>query len=234
MFASRRLRVICAIVALGVGAIGCGSSHDAMRESSSTQPGVVNATQSAPASARLAPRSARLKGDEDDDDTPANLTPGDTSKDNDADGDNDYKKENGGYLDGDDRSMTAYGHAASEADRRAISQLVERYYGAAATKDGAAGCAMIYSSFAASVPEDWGQSPGPAYSRGKTCAVVMSKIFAHYHAQMSSPIRVTAVRVEGDEGRALVGSPLTPAVAIFVRREHGDWKINQLIGEKLP
>jgi hypothetical protein len=194
----------------------------------------MSATRSRPAKASLAPASAALRGDEDDDDTPARLTPGESGKDNDADSDNDHRKENRGYLDSDDRGMTAYGHAANVAERSAISRLVERYYDAGAAEDGAAGCSMIYSSFAASVPEDWGQSPGPAYSRGKTCSVVMSKIFAHYHAQLSSPIRVTAVRVEGDEGRALVGSPSTPAVAVFVRRERNEWKINQLIGEKLP
>jgi hypothetical protein len=179
-------------------------------------------------------RSTSLKGDEDDDDTAAGETPGNSSHDNDADFDNDYKKESKGYRDSDDSSVVAYGHATNPADWRAIAALVKRYYAAAAADDGATGCSLIYSTFAKAVPEDYGQGAGPAYSRGTTCPVVMSKTFEHFHSQLAGPVIVTSVRVSGLEGRALLGSHTMVARYIRVKREHGTWKINQLIGESLP
>jgi hypothetical protein len=137
---------------------------------------------------------------------------------------------------GSDDNIPAYGHEASAADRRAITALVERYYAAAAAGDGKTGCRLIYSSIAGAVPEDYGKPPGPAYSRGKTCPVVLAKVFGHIHGEAAglAVTAVTGVRVYRDRGFAELRSSVTPNGEIFVEREHGSWKIGALMGKEQP
>lgn len=180
------------------------------------------------------PPAGQLRDDEDDDDSSSNATPGNLSKDNDSDYDNDLKREYTGYHDSDDGSVVDYGHVANPADLLAITKLVNRYYAVIATGNGAVACSMMYSIFAEAVVEDYGQPPGPAYSRGKTCAGVMNKILAHFHAMLVPHRRVTGVRVDGRRGRALVGSREAPAWYIYVKKERGTWRIISLLGQALP
>jgi hypothetical protein len=126
-----------------------------------------------------------------------------------------------------------YGHEASAADKRAITVLVNSYYAAAAADDGAKACSLIYSLFAEAIPEDYGQPPGPPELRGKTCAAVMAKLFKHVPGQPSAVLaktKVTAVRVKGRNGYALLRSSRMPRGYIQVERELGAWKIGSLIG----
>jgi hypothetical protein len=223
---------ICAVFCLGVG--GCGdtgssNSGNTTRRSSRVAP---QASEAARTAVRGAPSA--LEGDVDDDESPATLTPGDNSKDNDADYDNDEIAPDKSYIDGDDGSVVGYGHAAAPADREAVARLVERYYMAASAGDGSRACAAIYPKLAESVPQSLGQAPGPVYARGKTCAVVMSKLFEHSHSQLAGPVRVTGVRLNSNEGRALIGSASRPVSAIAVRKERGAWKIGELFSETLP
>lgn len=209
----------------GVGVTACGGASKSTVSSSRVTSSDVAA--GVPTTSVHATTPTSLRGDEDDDDTAGNDTPGNSNKDD------DQKKEKN-YRDSDDGSVVAYGHAAGAVDRRAITVLVQRYYAAAAAGNGATACALIYSIFAESIPEDYGQGPGPPYSRGKTCAVVMSKMFEHFHSQMSGAVVVTGVRVNGHQARALLGSSTEPAGFISAKRERGVWKIDQLVGEPLP
>ncbi|MGH2879519.1 MAG: hypothetical protein ACRDK4_07945 [Solirubrobacteraceae bacterium] len=175
-----------------------------------------------------------LRGDEDDDDS-AGVHTTDTSHDNDADFDNDSKtNEPKAYYDSDDSPIRGYGEAADPSDSRAIAALVKRYYAAAAAANGARACSLVYSLFAEAIPEDYGRGAGPAYSRGDTCAVVLSKLFKHDHAQIPTSIVVSAVRIDGGQARALIGSKTAPAGYLTVRRERGDWKIDNLLAVQLP
>lgn len=156
-----------------------------------------------------------------------------TRKDRDNDADNRSKS----YYDKDDHSVLGFGHAARAADRSAIAALVRRYFAVAAAADGVAACSMIVPSFAKSVPEDLGQSPGPPYSRGKTCAVVMSKTFEHYHRQLAAhaaSLEVSRVRVEGSMGLAVLAFKGLPGRQIQVAREGGVWMMDALLDRELP
>lgn len=221
--------MVSALLVLAAGA--CGGSGTGARSASrtaasGTAPGTAQAS-----TAGATPTQDSLRGDEDDDESAADQT-GNNRYDNDADFDNDTH-ENAGYLDSDDSSIQAFGQAPSAVEDRAIAALVSRYFAAAAAGDGAKACPLIYSLLAEAIPEDFGRSPGPAYARGKTCAVVMSKIFKHDHAQLAG-VQVTGVRVSGNEARALLGSKALPAGSILLRREHRAWKMDALLSEPLP
>jgi hypothetical protein len=237
----RSLLTLSSIALLGVGVGACGGSGKGAGSSSQATATTARtvatvAKGDAVASGASATPSAAVssfKGDEDDDETASNHTSTSNKYDNDADFDNDTIK-NKGYYDSDDSVISASGKAASAAQKRTIAALVKRYYAAAAASDGAKACPLIYSTLEEAIPEDYGQPPGPSYSRGKTCAVVMSKTFAHAHSQLAGGFAVTGVRVEGREARALLGSRTLPASFILLRRERGAWKISELLGQPLP
>jgi hypothetical protein len=233
---TRSLLTLPVIVLLGLGLGACGGLGKGSTSQTSFKAATTAAKSGAPPPAESAttpaPAAGSFKGDEDDDETTSTYT-GNNRYDNDADFDNDTIK-NKGYYDSDDGAISAYGQAAGAADKRAITALVKRYLAAAATSDGAKACPMIYSTLEEAIPEDYGQPPGPAYARGKTCAVVMSKMFAYAHSKLAGGFGVTNVRVEGREARALVGSRMAPARFIVVTRERGVWKIDELFGQFLP
>ena len=136
----------------------------------------------------------------------------------------------------DDNHISIYGHQATEPDKRAITALVNRYYVAAAADDGAAACSLIYSTLAKSVPEDYGQPPGLPTLRGKTCPVVMSKVFKHVPRQSTADFattKVTGIRLNGEHGFVQLSSRTIPTGELFVEREggSGSWKVGALIGK---
>jgi hypothetical protein len=228
----RSLLASLAIALLGLGASACGGTGKGAG-STSQAPSKTPTTATTPTKGgSTTPAPGSFMGDEDDDDTASNYT-GNNKYDNDADFDNDTIKDRS-YYDSDDGVIRSFGHAASEAEKREVTALVKRYYAAAAASDGAKACPLIYSTLEEAIPEDYGQPPGPAYSRGKTCAVVMSKTFEHSHSQLTGVFEVTGVRVEGREARALLGSKTVPASFVTARRERRAWKINELLGEPLP
>jgi hypothetical protein len=140
------------------------------------------------------------------------------------------------YYDGDDASMLSYGHAANAADERAIAALVKRYFAAAAVEDGAKACALTYALRAETLPERYGQSPGPLYLRGATtCPALLSRAFTHFHSLLAqAAVELGGVRVEGHRAVALLGFGTKPASYIAVRREGGAWKIDGLLVTRLP
>ncbi|HEY5192440.1 MAG TPA: hypothetical protein VIJ39_01050 [Solirubrobacteraceae bacterium] len=139
---------------------------------------------------------------------------------------------------GNQASGTAtYGHEASPADKRAITALVKRYYAAAAADNGAQACTLIYSIFEEAIPEDYGQPPGPPGLSGKTCTVVLSKLFRQVPGQPAAVLastQVTGVRVNGRKGLVLLHSRTMPEGEITVERELGSWKVASLIGSPSP
>lgn len=214
---------------LCVGFSACGSSTRGLTGSSDDASVTGAAAQT---NATSAPPSLRsLKGDEDDDETSEHMS--DTSKDNDADFDNDLKPQPG-YNDSDDGPVRSYGHAATAAKEAQLKGIVTRYFAAAKGGDGKTGCSLTDANFVKAIPEDYGQAPGPAYSRGKTCPVVLSAIFKHDHAELSSPVLVTAVRIQGDQALVLVGSTTMSARSVTLQHSHGVWGIVGLLGNPTP
>ncbi len=141
---------------------------------------------------------------------------------NDRDNDGDHNDDDEGILD--------YGHAANATDRRDSVNLVTRYFAAAAAENGAAACSLLIPFIAESVPEDDGHT---AALSGRTCAVVMSKLFKLHHALLLTKhetLQVPSVRVEGDKALAILEFPTIPEVReIAERRAGGAWRILDLL-----
>ena len=139
----------------------------------------------------------------------------------------DYDHDNDG---GDDD--VNWGRAASAAEFRAVRGVVEAYYAAGAAGEGARGCSLIYSLFAEEIPEEYGEGSGPPGLRGKTCAVVLSKLFRRRREQFRSDgatLRVFRVRVRGLRGLAFLRLAHSPIHDIPVHREHAAWRIEALL-----
>jgi hypothetical protein len=139
------------------------------------------------------------------------------------------------YLDGDDASVSNFGHAAGASEARAIAALLRRYYAAAAEGSGAKACPLLYYIVAESLPEEYGRPPGPLYLSGAdSCQAVLSRVFARFHAQLAQAPTVKAVRVEGDQAQALLAWSKLPAGSIELRREGSVWKLNMPLALALP
>lgn len=135
----------------------------------------------------------------------------------------------------DDASIYVYGHAASVAEGRAITAVVNRYYALAAAKKGERACSLLFSTFSRSVAEDYGQGAGPSYlNGGKTCGAVLSLVFNHYRYQLAGAIEVIGVRVKRHHAYALLRSMTLPYRYIQLERERSTWKIADLVGSELP
>jgi hypothetical protein len=129
----------------------------------------------------------------------------------------------------------AWGQAASTSERLAVISLVRSYYAAAANDDGAKACTLLYSLLAEEIPETFGETPGPPALRGATCAVVMSKLFKQERHQLltdQATLQVTAVRVKHLRGHALLYFARGPR-DLFIHREHGTWKVDELLDSPL-
>jgi hypothetical protein len=130
----------------------------------------------------------------------------------------------------------AYGEAASPADRRVVTEIVRRYYAAAAAGDGAKGCSLIFSLLAEEIPELYGESSGPPELRGKSCAVVMSKVFKQQRQKLvtdAATLKVTSVRVKRNHALAMLSFRSMPQRDILVHREYRTWKIDELLDSGL-
>lgn len=147
----------------------------------------------------------------------------------------------GTVFDEDDSSVRFYGHEASAPQWQAITALVKSYYAAAAKDDGAKACRMIHSLIAEAIPEDYAEQPS---LRGKTCAVVMSKLFKQLHRQHapesatpreSATLEVIGVRVEGGVALVLLRFAKMPEPHhTAVHLEGHTWKMWELFGNHMP
>ena len=143
------------------------------------------------------------------------------------DNDNDREKHTDDYR---------FGHAASPADRRAVTAVVKRYYTAAAAGDGKTACALSYSLFVEEIPELYGTPSGPPGLRGTTCPVILSKLFRQRHQQLSAEhatLVVDTVRVEKLRAFAVMSFKTVKEHDILLHREHRAWKIYELLDTEL-
>lgn len=152
----------------------------------------------------------------------------------DADADSD----GAGAFDSDDTTTRHFGHIASPADAAQIAALVRRYYADEAHENGAAACELLASTYAESVPEDYGTSPpGPAWAQGKTCAEVLDRTFARYHdeiVQRMPRLKLERIRTIGREGVVLLYFGHSQARReLRVAREGRRWTVVSLIDNRL-
>ncbi len=123
-----------------------------------------------------------------------------------------------------------FGHPAGASDSAQVAVLVKRYYAAAAAGDGARACALLFFALEESVAELYHWAPGPRYLNGAdSCQAVLSRVFAHFHAQLGIRPGVELVRVEGKLAKALLIWPPLPPGYVEVRREGSSWKLDSLL-----
>lgn len=148
------------------------------------------------------------------------------------DNDNDNDNPSTSRYDRDDDEVLHFGHAASAADRRAITALVKRYYAAGAASDGKLGCSLIYSPVEKSVVEDYGRRPGSPALHGNTCSVLLGELFKLHASELRAEfprLRVTGVRVKESSGIALLNYR-----HVLVHREFGRWRMGALLDAPMP
>jgi len=208
---------------------GCGQAGNAADSAARTYKGI---SPSSTVSIRF------VNGDYDNDDYENDH--GDADNDDShkpKDHDNDSDSSGHSYFDRDDSSALGFGRAASARDRQAIATLVKRYYALSVSADGAAACSMIAAPLVRAIPEDLGRAPGPRYYRGRTCAAVMSKVFQVNRRALIAHAReleVSAVRVAGTSGLAVMSFKNLPGREIRLVRESGGWKLDALLESELP
>jgi hypothetical protein len=141
---------------------------------------------------------------------------------NDRDNDSDHNDDDEGTL--------GYGHLAGAADRQAIDALVRRYFTDAAAESGARACALLTPFVAERVVEVNGHT---ATLRGKTCAIVMTKLFRQHHRDLvgkSANLQVMRIGVQSDKSLVALDFPEIPEVRqIAMRRYNGRWTVLQLL-----
>jgi hypothetical protein len=139
--------------------------------------------------------------------------------------------QNSGYRDKDDsRILAYYGRPASTAVRQEVASIASRYYAIAAAGKSKQACAMMSRGLLSEIPLVYGEF-GASYLRGaKTCAALVSRLFAHRHRELIVPVVVTGVLVKSDHAYALLGSRKIPASFLALVDEHGEWMVERLIG----
>jgi ketosteroid isomerase-like protein len=217
-------------------AIGCGETSKTGGASSKAR---TAADRGARTEGVNAPASGpHAFGDYDSDEYVARAIGGDADSDDNMkrrDRDNDLDNRGGTYFDVDDKISLDFGHPAGAADRRAITELVKRYYVLAAADDGAGACALLSAPIATSIPQTIGTG-GPWYFRGRTCAEIMTKIFAknvYQLAAYAASIRVVTVGVDHDEAVTVFAVKGHPGRGTRALREHGIWRMNALVDFEL-
>lgn len=142
----------------------------------------------------------------------------------------------------DDRLSRAFGRPAGADDAHAVTALVGSYYATATAANGAGGCSLIYAGLrqGARIGELaerlYPPAPGAPPLADKSCAYVLSTLFRERHRQLahdSAGMKVTAVRVEGRRGIALLAFKTSPERQMPVRREGRIWKIDALLDKEI-
>ncbi len=215
-----------ALLSADVSACGSANAGSTSTKATKTDTSTVSITRTVPPST---PRGIYLNdGDKDHIGDPDR----DNSDDTDNDASKDYKRDdNNSYHDSDDTyALSQYGNVSSPTVRRAVTALVDRYYGAIARGDSATACSLVVPILATATPLDAGKL-GPSYLHGaKTCAQVMSLLHKHFQTQLHPLPVVTGVRNRGESAMAELGSRKMPSGWITAHLEHGTWRIAQLFG----
>jgi hypothetical protein len=125
----------------------------------------------------------------------------------------------------DDYYVLGFGHAAGAADNRAIATMLRRYFAAAAAEDGAKACSLLTPFVAEAIVEQNRHTP----LEGKTCTIVMSKLFKVNHRELlgkSANLKVMRIGVEGNRSRVALQFPEIPVIRqITMRRQDNRWTV---------
>jgi hypothetical protein len=144
-----------------------------------------------------------------------------TKRDRDDDGDDND----------DDAHVLDYGRAPSASEKQALETLILDYYAASATEDGAKACRLLMPFVAESVVENTGHEQN---LEGKSCAVVMSKLFKSRHTLLAgeyASLKFYSVRVGGGRALTVLSFANLPEVRQIVARRDssGNWRVLDLL-----
>jgi hypothetical protein len=149
--------------------------------------------------------------------------------DADDDGDEKHRQPNDNAL-----FLATYGKRADQADMRAVTALIKRYYATAAAGDGAKACPLLYSTLATGLTEGQGHS---VRSASKACAAIVSRLLEQQHERLAgddvATMVVVDVHVKGDLGVAVLGFRTVPMSTMLLKRERGAWKIDALFDSEI-
>lgn len=126
-----------------------------------------------------------------------------------------------------------HGHKAGPVDRQAIAQLLEQFFALAAKGDGGRACRLLVPSLLKAAPIQYGRYGAPYLRGARTCQAVLSREFTHQRPELTAPIVVLEVDVEGDRAYALLRSKTLPLSFITPRRLHGVWMLDELMATPL-
>lgn len=139
-------------------------------------------------------------------------------------------RDNDGDHNNDDQHVLAFGRLASRTEVSTITALLTRYYAAAASENGARACTLLSPFIADTVAEQYGHNPG---LQGRSCGVVLSKMFAQQHASLQgkqATMRIVRIGIEGNRSLVAIDFPNIPEVRqITVRRIDGHWTVLDLL-----
>lgn len=147
-----------------------------------------------------------------------------------------------GHKDKDD-SVRRYGHDATGSQLPAVEALAKRYYTVAESGNGTRGCALLARSlaarrdFSAVVPQEYAQVASSSLFRGRGCTRVESLLFELDRrtltaAAAGSPM-LTALRVRGRRGYALLSFKTLPERQLPVLYEAGRWRVDALLDSEI-
>ena len=145
-----------------------------------------------------------------------------------SDGDNDIDSLGQGRYDRDNDADPTYGPAVSASERPAIVSLIERYYRIAAAGNGARACSLLYPLVAEITVEEHRPGKGPPALRGRTCAQVLSRIFAQGHRELAEDVatmHVGWIQLQARQAVALVHFGPNRERVVRVHRAPGGWQM---------
>ncbi len=155
----------------------------------------------------------------------------------DEDGDGDT------YDDYDDLPVLDYGRPASDLERLEVSTLVTGYLRAAARSDGPAACGLLSSrmrnmeNLIRDIPIEYSPGPHSRITVRKSCAYDMSRLFKNDHRALAEEVRslhVSAVRVSGGTGFAILSFTTRHERKLAIARQGRAWKIGAPLDTELP
>lgn len=144
----------------------------------------------------------------------------------------------------DDRTVRLWGRDAGGLARE-LTPLVKHYLAAALSGDGAKTCAMLaagvtgHADLRPLVPRAY-RSPATQALHAAPCPAFMSHLLALSHGQLqlaeAATLKVRAVRLDarGATGLVIMSFKNSPERYLTVKREHGAWKLGDLLDQELP
>lgn len=156
------------------------------------------------------------------------VTPGRFLED---DGDTDPHP-SGTAMDGDDHQLLEnYPHPVTGGERRAVSELLDRFYLATADGNAATACSLLDLSLATGLAQAAGTRPGG-------CAASLARLLRVRRRELRqeevSKLTVWSVRTRGSLGVALVGFPDAPERSVSIVREGRQWRVASIADSEIP